>query len=374
MKRWIILIIVAVVLVIGAVSLLKFRQRQLDAIRIAPVKAIPVKTGQVRRGIFRSERTYFGVIDSNREAVLRTRISGRVSRIVKREGDRVRRGESLVFLDGVPGDAGGSRAALETALKNLKKSVRDLKKNSDNMKIIYERDKMLFNKRAISRQAMELSENRWKEAKVQLQNVESQMADIQSKLSFFTVQAPFDGLVSAVTVKIGDVVMPSMPLLRLENASPCKIVVSVSSDDLLRFHPGTPARILYEGHELDSKISRVYPSAVPDGTGTVEIRLNKSPFGQPLGSSVEVRLETARLADVLVIPANSVLQGTARSVVFAVKNGVIHTVPVQITAEAQSEMAVKGKLTPGEPVVVGSDSLLMRLSDGLAVISMENSR
>ncbi|NOZ12668.1 MAG: efflux RND transporter periplasmic adaptor subunit [Acidobacteria bacterium] len=372
MKRWIILIVIAVVLVVAAVALLRYRQQQLDAIRIAPVKAIPVKMARVQKGVFLSERTYFGTIDSNREAVVRARINGQVSRILKREGDHVRRGEALVELDGVPGDSTGSRAALETTLVNLKKSVRDLKKNADNMKIIYQRDRMLFEKQAIPRQAMELSENRWKEAEVQLQNVKSQMADIQSRLSFFTVKAPFDGVVSAVTVKIGDVVMPSVPLLRVENSSPCKVVVSVSSDDLLRFHPGTAARILYEGRELKTKVSRVYPSAVPEGTGTVELRLDKVPFGLPLGASVEVRLETTHLPDVLSVPANAVLQGTSRSVVFSVKNGVIHTVPVRITAESESKMAVEGKLVPGESVVVGSDSLLMRLSDGLSVVSMGN--
>ncbi len=371
MKRWIILIIVAVIVVIGAVSLLRFRKHQLEAIRIAPVKAIPVDTARIRKGDFHNERVYFGVVDSNRDARLQARISGQVSRILKREGDSVRKGDVLVELDGVPGDATGSRAALETAFRNAKKSVQDLKKNVENMKIIYNRDKMLFEKRAIPRQGMELSENRWKEAKVQLQNVKSQMADIQSKLNFFTVKAPFDGTVAAVLIKEGEIVMPSRPLVRLENTTPCKIVVSVSSDDLLTFSPGTRARILYGGNELDANLSRVYPSASPGGTGTVEIRLDRPPFGLPVGASVEVRIESAGIPDALIVPTAAVLRGAKNAVVFVVKNGVVHTVSVRVTAESENEMAVEGELSPGEAVVVGSDSLLMRLFDGLRVVSGE---
>jgi len=53
--------------------------------------------------------------------------------------------------------------------------------------------------------------------------------------------------------------------------------------------------------------------------------------------------------------------------VFTVENNRVHTVPVRIMAESDTAVAVKGDLKPGRTVVLGSDSLLMRLSDGITV-------
>ncbi len=53
--------------------------------------------------------------------------------------------------------------------------------------------------------------------------------------------------------------------------------------------------------------------------------------------------------------------------VFTVDHDKVRTVPVKVLAESETAAAVTGDLDPGQTVVRGSDSLLMRLSDGMAV-------
>ncbi len=371
MKRWIILIVVALLFVIGGVSLVKLRKHQLESIRIAPLQAVPVETAMARVGEYIHWQPYIGHLESNRQGTVKSRIVGQVSRILKREGDAVRKGETVIEMDGLPGDAVGSRAALETALNNAKKSVQDLKKNEQNMQTIYNRDKMLFEKKVISRQAMELSENHWKEAKVQLQNVKSQMADIKSKLSFFSVKAPFDAVVSTVPVNEGDVVMVSQPLMEIEDATPCKIRTTVSTDDLTAMKVGEPAQILYDGKKIDAEISRVYPSARDAGIGTVEVDLPEPPFGLPLGATVSVTLPIQRIESVILLPIGSVLKSVDKASVFKIVDGKAKVVPVTVMGESEDGFAISGQLREGDTVVVGSDSLLMRLTDGTSVKPVE---
>ncbi len=371
MKRWIILIVVALLFVIGGVSLVKLRKHQLESIRIAPLQAVPVETAMARVGEYIHWQPYIGHLESNRQGTVKSRIVGQVSRILKREGDAVRKGETVIEMDGLPGDAVGSRAALETALNNAKKSVQDLKKNEQNMQTIYNRDKMLFEKKVISRQAMELSENHWKEAKVQLQNVKSQMADIKSKLSFFSVKAPFDAVVSTVPVNEGDVVMVSQPLMEIEDATPCKIRTTVSTDDLTAMKVGEPAQILYDGKKIDAEISRVYPSARDAGIGTVEVDLPEPPFGLPLGATVSVNLPIQRIESVILLPIGSVLKSVDKASVFKIVDGKAKVVPVTVMGESEDGFAISGQLREGDTVVVGSDSLLMRLTDGTSVKPVE---
>ncbi len=371
MKRWIILIIVALLFVIGGVLLVKLRKHQLESIRIAPIQAVPVETATARVGEYIHWQPYIGHLESNRQGTVKSRIVGQVSRILKREGDKVQKGEAIIEMDGVPEAAVASRAALETALKNGIKSVQDLKKNEKNMKTIYSRDKMLFENNVISRQALELSENHWKEAKVQSQTLETQMADIRSKLSFFTVDAPFDAVVSNIPVNEGDVVMISQPLMELEDATPCKIKTTVSTYDLTEMKVGDPAQILYDGKRVDAKISRVYPSARGTGVGTVEVYLPQPPFGLPLGSTVSVKLPIQRIESAILLPTGSVLKSVDKASVFKVVNGKVKTVPVHMLGQSEDGFAVSGNLNSGDVVVVGSDSLLMRLSGGTSVKAVE---
>ncbi len=366
MIRRIVLAVLVIAVVIGAVRLVKYRKQQLASIRVAEVAAVPVITGRVNREPFVSSRLYYGTLASDRQAVIRARTVGQVTRVAKRESAPVKAGEVLVELDGLPGSPSGTRALLIESIGNVRRAVSDMALAVDNLKRIYERDRMLYGRGAVSKQVMEQSESRWKETRIQLFNLKNELAGLREKLAFFTVRAPFDGRVANVAVDEGDVVNISQPLVTIQNDTPCKVVVTVASGDLATLGPKTPAVVEYQGQRLDCTLTRVYPAA-DGGAGTVEIMLERPPFGLPLGASVAVRLETRRIDDALVVPVNAVLSGVERTMVFAITDGRVHTVPVRVLAESETAAAVEGDLQPGQDVVRGSDSLLMRLSEGTAV-------
>jgi len=54
-----------------------------------------------------------------------------------------------------------------------------------------------------------------------------------------------------------------------------------------------------------------------------------------------------------------------------VVNGKVKTVPVHMLGQSEDGFAVSGNLNSGDVVVVGSDSLLMRLSGGTSVKAVE---
>jgi multidrug efflux pump subunit AcrA (membrane-fusion protein) len=100
-KRRIVLVLVAVLIVAGAVLLVRHRKQQLASIRIAKTGAVPVRMGTVGRDLFIGTRIYFGVLTSNRRADVRARTGGQVSRVLKWEATPVEKGEALIELDGV---------------------------------------------------------------------------------------------------------------------------------------------------------------------------------------------------------------------------------------------------------------------------------
>ena len=59
------------------------------------VKAVPVSPAP-----FRSEETFSGFVRGARQSVVSAKTSGYITRLLKEEGDTVRRGETIAVIDG----------------------------------------------------------------------------------------------------------------------------------------------------------------------------------------------------------------------------------------------------------------------------------
>ncbi len=368
MKKWGILIVIFVILVIAGIGIVRLRKHQLESIRIETKLPVPVDTARVERGTFYNWQLYIGQLESNKQSTIRARIQGQVAKILKREGDLVKKGEVVVELDGVKGSAFGTRKAIEESIKNQKKAIADMEKAVENLKKIYQRDVNLYQNKAISKQALELSENRLKQGEINLANLKKGLANLEDKLSFFSVKSPFTGVVSKVIVNIGDVVMPSMPLMQLENKNNCKLVVTVATKDIPHIKVGTKAKVLFDNKSLDCEVSRVYPSARGMGVGNVEIDFSEHPFNLPLGSKLSVLIPTQIIENCLMVPDNAVLTSAYKNVVFRIVNKKVEPVNVKILGASENSYAIEGNLNEGDLIVKGSDSLLMRLEKGTEVL------
>jgi len=369
MKRWVIFLIVAVIFVIGGAAIVKLRKHQLESIRIETKLPVPVNTVKIKKGTFKEERLYIGVLKSNKQAVVRARIQGQVSGILKREGDYVKKGQVVIELDGLPSSSFGTRKSIVESIKSQKRAIADMEKTIENLRKIYQRDLKLFENKAISKQALELSENRLKQAEVQLSSLKIALSNLKEKLAFFSVVAPFSGVISRIMVNVGDVIMPSLPLFEMENKDSCKLSASVSSDDIPYIKEGSEAEVLYGDKTLPCVVSRVFPSVKDTGVGTVEIYFDSHPFNLPLGSKISVKIPVRVMEDVLLVPDNGVLTSSANSVVFKIVDGKVEPVKVKILGASENAYAIEGNVKDGDTVVAGSDSLLMRLEKGTEVLT-----
>ena len=162
--------------------------------------------------------------------------------------------------------------------------------------------------------------------------------------------------------------MPSMPVVQIENKDACKLVVTVASDDIPKIKSGREAKVLYDNREIDAIVSRVFPSAKGLGVGLVEIDFSSHPFNLPLGSKLSVKIPIEILENTLLVPEGAVLTSAYINVVFKIVNKKVEPVNVEILGSSTDSYAVNGDLREGDLVVVGSDSLLMRLKQGTEVL------
>ena len=145
------------------------------------------------------------------------------------------------------------------------------------------------------------------------------------------------------------------------------ITATVSASDITRMETGNLATLVHNGATMRAVIDRIHPSLNATGTGKIDIILEALPFGLPLGSSVEVRLAVDILSGVLLVPATAVLEGVKQTRVHVIESDTVRVVAVDVLARSGNVTAVQGALTPGDKLVLGSDSLLMRMANGTHV-------
>lgn len=158
------------------------------------------------------------VVEAVRQATLSAQVPGAIVSLNVKAGDRVRAGQELLRIDASAAqqNVAGSSAQLEAAQANLRVASKEL-----------ERQKQLFQKQYISQGALERAQAQFEAAQAQVNAQQAQTRAAQTQTGFFSVRAPFHGVVSDVPVALGDMAMPGRPLVTLHDPSALRVSAAV---------------------------------------------------------------------------------------------------------------------------------------------------
>jgi macrolide-specific efflux system membrane fusion protein len=141
------------------------------------------------------------------------------------------------------------------------------------------------------------------------------------------VNAPFDGTVTQVTYKEGEIVFAQVPILKIEDLSDLYVQVSLEQQGALRVHKGLKASLVFEslrGKRFEGTVRSVFPS---EGQFLTDIQVDKLPPEILPGMTTDVAIEIARKENVLMIPASSIAAGR---IVVRRAQGKKEKIPVEI--------------------------------------------
>ena len=187
------------------------------------------------------EATSFdGVVEAVRQTVLASQVAGSVVALDARAGSRVKAGQVLVRLDARAAEqqAGAAAAQVQAARATQEAATREL-----------ERQRQLFQKSYISQAALDRAEAQFKTAQAE---AAAQLASAGAALTqsgFYSIKAPYDGIVADVAVVLGDMAMPGRPLLTLYDPAALRVTAAVpqsaarASAPAMRFRSRCPARL-----------------------------------------------------------------------------------------------------------------------------------
>ena len=328
-------------------------------------------------------------------------VSGEIIELNVEEGDRVRKGDLIIKIRQDVYISLRDRA--EASLNSTKAQYRQQKAAFDQAEQNYNRNRDLYEKRAISLQEFEASTAEYGMAAEQLKaaeyNIESATASLseaEENLTKTVIYSPIDGIISSLSVEKGERVvgtsqMAGTEMLRIADFNMMEVLVDVNENDIIRITKGDTADIdvdAYPGRRFKGVVTQIAnsaknltaaTSALTDVTNfEVRIRLlpasyadllEKDPIPFRPGMSASVEIETDRQDNALTVPLQAV---TSEECIFTYDPSTATVSSVKVSTGIQSieNIQITGGLEDADStwIVTGPYSTVNRvLEDGMKV-------
>ncbi|EPR43087.1 efflux transporter, RND family, MFP subunit [Desulfovibrio sp. X2] len=313
--------------------------------------SVLVKTAALTRKSVESTLSAYGqvLLDPRQTAAVSFPRKGTVERLMVAQGQMVRKGAPLASFRSAPEEL----AAFRQAQLGVDYAGRDL-----------ERVRRMLGQHLATTADLATAEKTLEDARSALKAQRSRGTGTPSEV----VRAPFDGIVSQVAVKQGDIVPAGGLVLQIGRNSGLRAVLGVEPEDVSMVADGMEVRItpvFDHDRPVEGRIAAVYGIINPQ-TRLVDVVVALSSGGAGMVPGMQVRgkivLGTTRS---FVVPRSAVLRDAdGKAGLFQVKDGHAVHVPVTCGVETDGEVAVSGSLDPALPVVVSGN---YELRDGTAV-------
>jgi len=294
-----------------------------------------------------TNRSFVGVIRPRVESDLGFRVSGKVAERLVQAGDKVTAGQPLARLDTVDFQLQLEQASaeMEAAKANLAQAdaedrrVLELRKNGWSTASIEEKQRAVV-----------------EEAKGRLRRAERIVSLAANSLSYTTLSADTDGIVTATLVEPGQVIAQGVPVIRLARSDSREAVAAIPEFLVDRVKTAEASVSLWSGpgKSYAAKLRELSPSADPNTrTYLARFTILDPPANLEFGQTATVTLSDPDSERVVRLPLSALFnQGTGPGV-FTVdpKTGALTLKPVEVVAYESSEVLLRKGVDPGDMVV-----------------------
>lgn len=183
------------------------------------------------------------------------------------------------------------------------------------------------------------------------------------RLENATLVAPWDGVVTAVTVVEGGPAAVGQPAIRMADTSRFHLDVQVDEVDIAAIEPGQPIQVVIDALSdltLTGSVTRIAPSSLTTQTGGVSysVRLDIDETDIPLraGMSATTTIIANTREDVLLIPNRTVQldRESGRTYVERLTNGTLERTEVSLGLRDEQNSEVREGLDEGDMLAIVS--------------------
>ena len=193
-----------------------------------------------------------GIVESDESVELFPEQGGTVSNIYVKEGQRVKRGQTLIQIDD----------------SLIKSTIAETQTQLDLATTTFKRQKRLWNQNIGS-------EIQYLQAKAKKEGLENKIKSLKVQARKLKIVAPFTGTVDEVFNKIGGLAAPLFPSVRVVNLDRIHIESEITETYLKSIDTGTKVELFFPslGNKIKAKINQVGNFINPDNR-SFKIRIN----------------------------------------------------------------------------------------------------
>lgn len=338
----------------------------------------------VKLGTLSTTRSANGTLEATTDSNVAAQASGQVVQILKREGDKVQKGEIIVRLDdtSLTQQLANAQLSLQNAQVSLRQSAnqtpetlstQQARLNASRIALQRAEQTLASNQRlydlgGISQTDLQNSRSQVESARADLEQAEANLAQtqragsetlesrriavaqaqnqldqLQTSLSRTAVRAPFAGEIGEIYPNLGEYINTGSRVFRLVDSSSLRVNMTVSPSDASSLMVGSGLTYTIAGKRYEG---RVYRSAQVAGDNRLVQLYGRFVGGQNTsgltsGSSVQVTYRI-RQANGVLAPTGALQTSEGQSYVFVIEGDTLKRQSVRILAESSGQVALQG--------------------------------
>lgn len=285
-----------------------------------------------------------GTVLANEEVELRSEVSGKITEIYLKEGQKVKKGELLIKVNDSE-----LKAQLQRAQYRLNLATE-----------LERRQKKLLEKGGISQENYDATLN-------EVNVLKSEVALIKAQIDKTEIRAPFDGVVGLKYVSAGSYISPSTRIASLQNINPVKVDFSVPERYVSQVKEGDKISFTVQGtdQEFEGEIYAIEPK-IESQTRTLQIRaLSDNTEGLLVpGAFADLELILRTIDDAVMIPTISLVPELQGQKVYLYKQGKVVQQRVQTGIRTEDQVQITEGVQPGDTLLTTG---FLQVQEGMPV-------
>ena len=298
----------------------------------------------VEKGFLSESINSSGEIKASRSIKISPRKRGFIKSIKVVEGQYVKKNQPLAELDD----------------SDFIYKVEELSLITNKLKSSFSRRRSLFKEGVISKEDFEEYENNYKTSQAKLN-------DAISEKNFYTIKAPFSGLITEKYIEIGSYVAPSTNInsnssaknFIFELSEGIEIIAKVPESDIGRISINQEAEIRVEAFpskKYTAKVSKIAPRALKDNNVTsfeVTLKFNELTQDIKVGMTADLEFKVKNDKEKILVPTVSIVTEKGKKGILTVdKNNFPKFKEIEFGISSGSKTSVINGLELGEKIFI----------------------
>lgn len=290
-----------------------------------------VQTVKVKEGYANSLQYYVGTLYYDRNSNLASESSGTVEKLYVNEGQKVKKGDTLLKLESsiLKAKVKAKQAILNSFLAQQTKQKKELK-----------RAKALIERNSIAESSYDNTFYTLEGLNAEIESHKAELLSMKIELSNKSIKAPFDGIVIKRNIDIGEWVSVGSSVFTIIDPKSIEAKINIPSKLLNTISKGQKLQAVIDQKDIEVSVKTIVPFA-DKMSRTFPVKLSLvSQENLIEGMRIDVKVPTLKKEKVFLVPRDAVIKRFGNFVVFSIVDSKAMMIPVSNIHYVENQAAI----------------------------------